>query len=65
VAYLRRLNSETDAINKNIAEIVVFSNGSVSWTEAWNMSLPQRSLIIKTLNNYNQLKQGKSVVEDL
>ena len=65
MAYLRRLNSETDAINKNIAEIVVFSNGSVSWTEAWNMSLPQRSLIIKTLNNYNQLKQGKSVVEDL
>jgi uncharacterized Rmd1/YagE family protein len=65
VAYLRRLNSETDAINKNISEIVVFSNGSVSWTEAWNMSLPQRTLIIKTLNNYNQLKQGKSVVDDL
>ena len=65
MAYLRRLNSETDAINKNIAEIVVFSNGSVSWTEAWNMSLPQRTLIIKTLNNYNQLKQGKSVVDDL
>ena len=65
MAYLRKLNEESEAINKNIAEIVVFSNGSVSWSEAWHMSLPQRSLIIKTLNNYNQLKQGKSVVEDL
>ena len=65
MAYLRKLNEESEAINKNIAEIVVFSNGSVSWTEAWNMSLPQRSLIVKTLNKYNNMKSGNPVSEEL
>ena len=65
MAYLRKLNEESEAINKNIAEIVVFSNGSVSWTEAWHMSLPQRSLIIKTLNKYNNMKSGNPVSEEL
>jgi len=65
VAYLRKLNEESEAINKNIAEIVVFSNGSVSWSEAWHMSLPQRSLIIKTLNKYNNMKSGNPVSEEL
>ena len=65
MAYLRKLNEESEAINKNIAEIVVFSNGSVSWSEAWHMSLPQRSLIIKTLNKYNNMKSGNPVSEEL
>jgi len=65
VAYLGKLNKETEAIDKSIAELVIYSEGSVSWSEAWNMSAPQRNLLFKTLNNYLRAKAGKPTSEDL
>jgi hypothetical protein len=65
VAYLRKLNEETDAIEKNITELVVYSNGSVTWSEAWEMSSKQRASLVKTINDYNQAKAGKSPTEQL
>lgn len=65
MAYLRRLNEETDAINKEITEMVIFSNGSLTFDEGWNMPMPQRKLVIKTLEKYYKAKSGKPATEDL
>jgi len=40
--------------------MVIYSEGAVSWTEAWCMSALERDLFIKTLNTYNAQKSGKS-----
>jgi|TARA_R110001606_G_scaffold390674_2_gene557851 hypothetical protein len=65
VAYLGRLKKETEALEKSITELVVFSQGSIRWSEVWYMSGPQRELFGKTLTNYLKQKAGKSVSEDL
>tara|TARA_B100001057_G_scaffold497128_1_gene600452 strand:- start:3691 stop:3888 length:198 start_codon:yes stop_codon:yes gene_type:complete len=65
VAYLRRLNNESDAINKEITEMVIYSTGAVSFNDAWEMSLPQRQLVVKTLEGYYKAKAGKPVNEDM
>ncbi len=65
MAYLRRLDEESTAINKEITEMVIYCNGSLSFNEAWEMPMPQRQLIIKTLENYYKAKAGKPINEDL
>jgi hypothetical protein len=58
VAYLGKLKDDQTALNKNIAELVIYSEGAVSWTEAWFIPPMDRDLLIKTLNKYNQMKSG-------
>tara|TARA_Y100001972_G_scaffold73796_1_gene89653 strand:- start:378 stop:575 length:198 start_codon:yes stop_codon:yes gene_type:complete len=65
VAYLRRLDDESNAINKEITEMVIYCNGALSFSEAWEMPMPQRQLVIKTLENYYKAKAGKPINEDL
>tara|TARA_Y200000002_G_scaffold370882_1_gene366882 strand:+ start:487 stop:684 length:198 start_codon:yes stop_codon:yes gene_type:complete len=65
VAYLGRLKKETDALEKSIIEIVVYSQGSVTLSEIWYMSSPQRELFAKTFMNFMKQKAGKSVTEEL
>ena len=45
--------------------MVIFSNGSLTFDEGWNMPMPQRKLVIKTLENYYKAKAGKPINEDL
>lgn len=45
--------------------MVIFSNGSLTFDEAWNMPMPQRKLVIKTLEKYYKAKSGKPATEDL
>ena len=58
MAYLGKLKDDQTALNKNIAELVIYSEGAVSWTEAWHIPPLDRDLLIKTLNKYNQMKSG-------
>ena len=37
MAYLGRLKDEQTALSKNIAELVIYSEGAVSWSEAWHI----------------------------
>ena len=48
------------ALEESIAELVIYSEGAVSWTEAWDLSFPERQLLIQTINKLNQAKAGKS-----
>jgi hypothetical protein len=65
VAYLGRLKKETDALEKSLVEIVIYSQGAIAWNEIWYMSIPQRQLIAKTIENMLKQKAGKQVTEDL
>ena len=60
MAYLGKLKEDQTALNKNIAELVIYSEGAVSWSEAWFIPPMDRDLLIKTLNKYNQAKSGSS-----
>ena len=47
------------ALEEQIAEMVIFSEGSISWSEAWGLAFQERQLIIKTVNKLNKAKSGK------
>jgi hypothetical protein len=60
VAYLGKLKQDQIALNKNIAELVIYSEGAVSWSEAWFIPPMDRDLLVTTLNKYNQAKSGQN-----
>jgi len=60
VAYLGKLKDDQTALSKNIAELVIYSEGAVSWTEAWHIPPLDRDLLIKTLNKFNNAKAGNN-----
>ncbi len=45
--------------------MVIYCSGSLSFAEAWEMSLPQRQLIVKTLEGFYKAKAGKPANEDM
>lgn len=45
--------------------MVVYSEGAISWTEAWYLSYGERKRFIKTLNNFMKAKSGKKPSEEL
>jgi hypothetical protein len=65
VAHLGKLKSEQEALSTQISEMVIYSNGAISWSEAWLMSTAERDLFIKTMNKYAAQKSGKPVNEML
>ena len=65
MAYLGKLKDEQTALSKQIAELVIYSEGAVSWAEAWNIPPQDRDLLIKTLNRCNTLKSGKPGAEEM
>jgi hypothetical protein len=65
VAYLRKLNEDTEAINKEVTEMVIYAQGSLTMSDVWSMSLPQRQLTAKIINNFFKAKSGKPASEDM
>jgi N-acetylglucosamine-6-phosphate deacetylase len=43
----------------------VYSEGSISWSEAMLMSTTQRNTTVKVINKFGQLKAGKPANEEL
>jgi hypothetical protein len=39
-------------------EIVVYSEGRMSYTEAWNLSMDERRLFVEVLTAYSKAKNG-------
>lgn len=60
MAYLGKLKNDQIALNKNIAELVIYSEGAISWSEAWFVPPMDRDLLVTTLNKYNQAKSGQA-----
>jgi hypothetical protein len=63
VAHLGKLKEDQKALSTQISEMVVYSNGAISWSEAWLMSPAERELFINTMNKYNAQKSGKPTNE--
>lgn len=62
---LTRLRKEADQLEKSLIEIAIYSEGSISWTDAMMMSNKQRQVAVKTIGNYHKQKAGKPVSEEL
>lgn len=43
---------------RQVAELAIYSEGAVSYSEAWHLSPVEREILIKTLNKYNKAKSG-------
>ena len=65
IKYINRLKKEAESLEKSIVEIAVYSGGSISWQDAYMMSNRERAMAVKTINNYNKIKAGKPVSDDL
>jgi hypothetical protein len=39
-------------------EMVVYSEGTISYTEAWNLSSEERVLFIEVLTNFSKARNG-------
>lgn len=56
--FIQSLEQGQTQLEREVNEVVVYSNGAVSWTEVWQMSPLQRSNFIKTLNKKNAEASG-------
>jgi len=45
--------------------MVIYAQGSLNFTDVWSMSLPQRQLTAKTINNFFKAQAGKPVSEEM
>jgi hypothetical protein len=62
---LNRLRQEAEDLERSLIEIPVYSQGSISWSDAIMMSTAERRVAVKVINNYNQIKSGKPPNEEL
>jgi len=46
-------------------EMVIYSEGKISYSEAWTLSYEERVLFMKTLNNFIKKKNGQQGTEEL
>ena len=46
-------------------EVLIYSEGKISYSELWLMSSFERNLFVKTLNNFIKKKNGQQGTEDL
>ena len=44
--------------------MVVYSEGRVSYTEAWNLSIEERKLFVDVLTAFNKAKKGDGSEEN-
>ena len=59
------MRKDSETIQNVIVDLVIYSNGAISWSEAWMISPAERDKLIKALNKYLQQKSGKSPDEYL
>ena len=57
--YIEGLNKEVSSIDKQIREIAIYSEGSISLTEAAMLSYEDRENIILTMNKRMEKMSGK------
>jgi hypothetical protein len=65
VAFLGKLKKQSQMIQEDVAELVVYSKGSFSWTEVWMMSWDERKTAARVLDEFIKKQQGDSAPEYL
>ena len=57
--YLGTLKSQSELVRKSVFEIVIFTEGSITLDEAWNMDQEDRELAVATFEEFLSAKNPK------
>ena len=65
MAHISSLRKQTETLEKSIVELAIYSDGSISIPDAWEMNFSERELAVKVINERNLRKAGKDPAEFL
>ena len=65
MAHISSLRKQTESLEKSIVELAIYSDGSISISDAWEMNFSERELAVKVLNERNLRKAGKDPAQYL
>ena len=63
--YISTLRKQTETLEKSIVELAIYSEGSISIPDAWEMNFSERELAVKVINERNLRKAGKDPAQFL
>ena len=63
--YISSLRKQTETLEKSIVELAIYSEGSISIPDAWEMNFSERELAVKVINERNLRKAGKDPAQFL
>jgi hypothetical protein len=65
VEYISRLRKQAEELEKSLVELAIYSDGSISLNDAWQMSFEERNLAVLIINERNLRKAGKDPNQNL
>ena len=65
MAHISSLRKQTETLEKSIVELAIYSEGSISIPDAWEMNFSERELAVKVINERNLRKAGKDPAQFL
>ena len=65
MAHISSLRKQTETLEKSIVELAIYSDGSISIPDAWEMNFSERELAVKVINERNLRKAGKDPAQYL
>jgi len=65
MAHISSLRKQTETLEKSIVELAIYSEGSISIPDAWEMNFSERELAVKVINERNLRKAGKDPAQYL
>ena len=63
--YISRLRKQAEELEKSLVELAIYSDGSISLNDAWQMSFEERNLAVSIINERNLRKSGKDPNQNL
>lgn len=63
--YISRLRKQAEDLEKSLVELAIYSDGSISLNDAWQMSFEERNLAVTIINDRNLRKAGKDPAQNL
>ena len=63
--YISRLRKQAEELEKSLVELAIYSDGSISLNDAWQMSFEERNLAVLIINERNLRKAGKDPNQNL
>ena len=60
--YISRLRKQSKDIEKAVVELAIYSDGSISIRDAWEMNFEERNLAIKVITNVTSERPEKTQV---
>ena len=65
MAHISSLRKQSETLEKSIVELAIYSEGSISIRDSWEMTFEERNMAVKVINERNLRKAGKDPAEYL